>query len=289
MQTFITKHNSSKLVFEMDKVDVDINQEIFRIDFIWFGDYEIKEILAFKQLYKDPDNFFKYYKKRKPVDTKTYVYEGKYPAYHKESDCPRLTSSFTNVRIPEEIKKRGDEEIQKFRNWYKENSYLLENDKIDIFLERMRLRFNLERVPEQVDYDNSGVESHESLELDELDLRIERLISNANDFYLRSYKNTTILDNFGKISFIYKGKKPPYNNNTQYSNEEIWEVLKDFEENYKANIKHLLKEYYRIKYNPELEFDGTILDQLGFQKCGYCFGRVDVDSFLDYLDDDLPF
>jgi len=260
----------------MDKVNVDIDKEIFRIDFLWFGNYEIKEILAFKLLYEDPDSFFKQYKKREPIDTKRYVFEGKKPAYHKLFNCPRLTSSFTNVRIPEEIRKRGDEEIEKFRKWFKENSYLIESARKDIFYERLRLRFRLTSNPEEVDYDNSGVESHESMELEELDLRIERIISNANDFYLRSYKNTSILDNFGKISFIYKNRKPPYSNNTNYSNEEIWEVLKDFEENYKIEIKHLLKEYYRIKYNPELEFSGILLGQLGLQHEGVFAGSSPV-------------
>ena len=35
-------------------------------------------------------------------------------------------------------------------------------------------------------------------------------------------------------------------------------------------LKKALIEYYRIKFNPNIEMNGLILDQLGFKQCRNC-------------------
>ena len=132
------------------------------------------------------------------------------------------------------------------------------------------MRFNLSVRPEVVDYNNSGVETVDNLNLEELDKRITELITNANNFYISNLKNKIILDHFGKFAYIYRNKKIPTPNNSGYSNEDIWAILKIFDETYKTPIIKLLREYYRIKYNPEIKFEGKLLEQLGFKNCNQC-------------------
>ena len=51
---------------------------------------------------------------------------------------------------------------------------------------------------------------------------------------------------------------------------QISEVLKRFEIEYKRLLISLLKEYYRLKYNPNLVFEENILSGLGFRQCKVC-------------------
>lgn len=269
MEAFITNSNAKSIVYNLDVNTIDVEGEIFRIEFKWFSIYEVKGLLAFKLLFEDPEKFFQQYKKRKAIDTKQYIFEGKLPSYHLKPNCERLLSRFHNYKIPDEIKAQGDGKIAEFRLWFAENMDSLEKDPA-FFLERMRMRFNLSVRPEVVDYENSGVETVENLNLEELDKRISELIENANHFYISDLKNTTILNHFGKFAFIYRTRKSPNPNNSGYSDEEIWKVLQKFDNTYKTPIITLLREYYRIKYNPEIKFEGKLLEQLGFQPCNQC-------------------
>lgn len=270
MKAYITNSNSKRIVYKLDLENIDINEEIFHIEFKWFSKYEVKGLLAFKLLYQNPEEFFKQYKRRNTIDTKKYVYEGQPPAHHLSPDCERIQSSFHNYKLPDEIKERGEDAIREFREWFKEHSYLMD-DKMELFLDRLRYKFGLEKRPEVVDYTNSGVEIIENLNLEELESEIEKKIKKSNEYYNSSYKVKVILDNFGMQSFIYKDNKEPYRNRTNYNNEEIWSVLKEFDEEYKTPITFLLREYYRVKYNPELEFEGALLEQLGFEPCRQCY------------------
>lgn len=269
MEAYITNANAKKLVYNLDMNSIDIDKEIFKINFKWFNQYEIKSLLAFRLLFEDPKLFFEKYEKRIPVDTKQYIYEGKSPSYHYYDECPRLLSQFNNYKIPEEIKDQGDDKIAEFRFWFIENIDSLETTP-DYFYERLRMRFKLIQSPEVVNYKNSGVENFDNLNLDELENRIITLIEHANEFYLSSEKNRIILDHFGKSSFIYKEKKNPNSNNSGYSNKEIWDVLRKFDTEYKSPIMHLLREYYRVKYNPDIKFEGILLERLGYKLCAQC-------------------
>ena len=40
---------------------------------------------------------------------------------------------------------------------------------------------------------------------------------------------------------------------------------------YKNQLKDLLKTYFRVKFNGDLKFEGHLLVQLGFKPCRQCF------------------
>jgi hypothetical protein len=282
MKAYVTNSNAKSIIYKLDVDSIDTNQAIYKIDFRWFSNYEVKSLLAFKLLFQNPEEFFKKYKRKKAIDKKEFVFEGHLPSHHNTPDCERLLANFFNYKIPDEIKSKGDNAITEFREWFKEHMYLME-DRMDFFLNRMKWKFDLKERPKVVDYKNSGAEQIESMDLETLEKRIELLIKNANNFYTSNHKHKVVLDNFGRNSFIWREKKSPFNNNTNYTNEQIWEVLKEFEETYKTPIANLLREYYRVKFNPELEFEGCLLEQLGFQPCRKCYGHDYISLFDDSI------
>ena len=274
----LTNSNSKRIVYKLNLDNFDASEEIFHIKFKWFSKYEKKGLLAFKLLFQNPEEFFRKYKPRKAIDTRQYVFEGQASAHHKDPSCERILSSFHNYKLPEEIKEKGEEAIQEFRNWFKEHSHLME-DKMDLFLDKLKWKFGLEERPDVVDYKNSGVEIIENLNLEELESEIENKIEKTISWYNSSNKIRVMLDNFGVSSYIYKDKRKPYYNRTNYSNKEIWTVLREFEEEYKTPITFMLREYYKVKYNPELKFEGSLLEQLGFEPCRQCYDSKYIDEF----------
>ena len=81
----------------------------------------------------NPERFFnEYYVRIVNIDTREYVRKEYPPAYHISRECERLNSDFHNYLIPKEIKERGDDEIKKYRAWFKEflDSDILEHAKI---------------------------------------------------------------------------------------------------------------------------------------------------------------
>lgn len=273
MEAYITKSNAKNIIFNLDVSVIDIQKEIFRIEFKWFSGYEIRSILAYRLLFENPNLFFQKYLKKKAIDTKQYIFANKLPSYHSNENCERLLSKFLNYKIPDEIKEQGDEKIMEFRAWFIENIESFEKDPV-FFAERLRMRFNLEIRPEVVNYENSGVQTFNNLNMEELDKLIVKKIENSESFYNQSEKNKIVLDNFGKCAFLYKEKKVPTSNNTAYSNQEIWEVLKEFDTEFKEPLISLLREYYRVQYNPEMKFEGQLLEQLGFLHCNQCENEI---------------
>ena len=101
--------------------------------------------------------------------------------------------------------------------------------------------------------------------------KLNTLIKEAGKFYYKSQKHTKILKQYSKFAFLGAYKDDLYNNNTGYSDEVVKELLLEYEEQYKKPIIDMLYNYYRVKFNPELEMEGALLDQLGFRPCIHCF------------------
>ncbi len=85
--------------------------------------------------------------------------------------------------------------------------------------------------------------------------------------------NTTILKRFSKFTYIAYESNDIYNNDTGYSDEEVKELLKGYDEEFKKPLKRHLIDYYRIKLNPEIKMEGNFLEQLGFKPCGLCHSQ----------------
>lgn len=75
-----------------------------------FSKYEQHELLAFKKLMENPEEFMNEIYEKLPIkeDTFWWVYEEHNPpAYHFDLACPRLKSDFKNYKIPTSIRFRN--------------------------------------------------------------------------------------------------------------------------------------------------------------------------------------
>lgn len=176
---FLTKSNSLKIIARIDFQKIgNLEGEIYIKPIYFFSNYEKNNLLGLKELLINPEKFIKeYYVPIKNTDNFKYVFEGGYPAYHAKSECERLNSNYKNFEIPEQVREKGKEEVIKFRAWFKENQQLLE--KPEVFAARLQMAFGASINPKSVDYENSGVEEKENLNLEELEIRINKIISNA--------------------------------------------------------------------------------------------------------------
>ncbi|MEH1009436.1 hypothetical protein VDP25_16985 [Winogradskyella sp. ECml5-4] len=297
---YLTKSNSLRIIASIDFKKIgNMNGNVYKKPIYFFSYYEKNNLLGLKELLKDPENFIReYYVPIENKDKLKYVFEGGKPAYHSNHDCSRLNSNFRNFEIPEEIRERGKPEVERFRKWFKENQYLLE--KPDVFVARIFIAFKIKINPKAIDYDNSGVEVIDNLNLQELESRIDKYISQAGQYFNKAdNEKKEIIRKFQKFTFLAYSENDIKNNDTRFSDVAIKKFLKQYDSHFKKPIKELLIEYYRVLHNPDLKFEGNLLEQLGFKPCKSCVEDVMYNkstskpianhNSINEMDDDLPF
>ena len=282
---YITKFNSSRVIRQIDEKLIDIIDHNYykkRIGFL--SDQEIKRLIVYKKLLENTDDFFEHYYSR-IKDTQTFIFENK-PSFHKDAHCPNLHSSFDNIKIPDKIKEKGKTSIEEFRKWAKENYELYQNDR-EAFKARCCMKFGLLYPVDMRDVggDNSGVDFKKNYNLQELEREIDKLIKDARDFYYSSDTTMTILSEYRNKMFLRLDKYEVRYNNTPYSQEEIKKVLEKQYKSFNEPVVWLLQEWLRINFNPELSFEGRLLEQLGFKNCPVCYSDYNPQT----IDDDYFF
>ena len=302
MNVYITKSNASKIIMNLNLSKIEIEGNLYkeeknRILKAMFSKYEQHELLAFKKLMENPEEFMNEIYEKLPIkeDTFWWVYEEHNPpAYHFDLACPRLKSDFKNYKIPTSIRFRNiffdgnreflvmkklnteekeilEKNVDEYRNWWRsEGDILYEKDK-DIFLMRVNNRFPGAMIRSITEFDakNSGVETICSNNPMDIEAKIDQLIRESGQYYHKSDKNRSILSNYSKRNPYTT--KPFSSNNTGYKDDEIRELLKEYNKLFKFPLKYYLKEYYRIKNNPDLKMEDSLLEQLGFRSCGCCY------------------
>jgi hypothetical protein len=266
MKVHITNYNSSKIIQSLDLNKIDIDREVYHIDFKFFSDYEIKYLLSFRMLYERPEKFFECYVKQNITDSLKYVFAEHIPAYHKSYSCTRLLSDFNNYKLPKEIINKGTIVVHQYRQYFME--VFRDETDIQIALEKIRVKFDLSEDPKKISFKNSGHSDHINIELYKLENEIDALIFKANQYYLSSPDIKYILDKYGKITFRHQ--EMIYFDKLFKDERFIQTIITKLEDEYKKPLKILLKEYYRVKYNPELKFENTLLEQIGFVLCKSC-------------------
>ncbi|MFT6842274.1 MAG: hypothetical protein ACJASR_001040 [Psychroserpens sp.] len=255
---YITKANESNII---SNLDLKGSKEDFEclydrsISFI-LSTPELRLLFLYKELCSHPQDAFSAFKKTKKTDTKTYVWEGTARAYHFKNNCSRLTAEFTNLTIPPEIQVKGNILIEKYRVFVKDNKELLVQNE-SRFLDKLEAQFLLKNRPQKVSFENSGVYEFTNYDLKKLKSEIDDLILSAEKHMNRdeeTYKEIKA-KGFGthKIDEAKISGHPLY----------IWH-------NYKLNLKSLLRNYYRVRFNPEMKFEKSSLDQIGLQPCSTC-------------------
>ena len=95
--SYITSHNSFKIVNRDNLKDLKLEGEIYKSKITIFSRHEEASLLAVQELMKDPDKYFKnIYNPILAKDTKKYVYKEQQPGYHTYKDCPRLTGEYAD-------------------------------------------------------------------------------------------------------------------------------------------------------------------------------------------------
>jgi hypothetical protein len=295
-KVFITRANYQRMFKKFDLKNIpDLQGEVYKRPIYFFSRFEIKDLLVMQALLKDPENFVGlYYNPIYREDTFRYVYENGQPAYHKLQACPRLNSQFKNFEVPEEIREKGREEVTRFRNWFKQNRELFEND-TKRFSEMLELYFSVRVNPKTIEQNSSGSQLVINYNLEELEVEIDRLVKAAGRFYYANEKNTSILKRFSQWTYLAYKPSQIERNETGYSDEEVKGLLTQYDTEFKKPLKKLLVEYYKVTYNPNLSFSGELLDKLGFKCCVTCENGLLLDEIDNILNinniesNDLPF
>jgi len=289
-KVYITIANSIRILkkINLDEIE-DIDDEIYFRPIYFFSKKEAKRLLLIKSFYKEPEKFaFHIYKPIANEDTLKYVYESEQPpAYHIDNKCERLLSDFKNFQIPFEIKHRAQEkaielgmsdedssefiyeQVRKFRDWFKIYENLFKED-LSEFLKKLDINWNIQRNIEEIELKNSGVLEYQDYDLKKLENEINGIIDEANNYFSNNKNKQQIIKKFQKLTFLAYISGEIYNNDSGLSDNDLKEFLKYYDETYKKRTVSLLIEYYRVKYNPELSFEGYLLERLNFKPCGTC-------------------
>lgn len=245
----------SKLVY-VDPSNYDLE---YKSKINIFSDNEIKWLISIKDLFINFDIYIdKSFNKASLVDTFSYVREGSAPAYHQLQDCDALNADYVNYEIPGEIKGKGINHINKYRRIFKENEHLIHSD-FELFKKRLSAAFFIRnpKAFDEITRENSGNILFDNIDLESIEKDIDALVEEAENFRDSSSINTKIIEEKGGLYKI-----------SEYDHEKR-RVLEQWQ-NLKKEIKNNLINYYTIKYSPDLNFEGYLLEGLGFKKCGHC-------------------
>lgn len=241
---------------------------------------ERRRLAIIKELFSNPEiAISSIFIKQNRVDTFSYVNEGGQPAYHSDSNCEFLHADLRTHEIPDEIKNipNREEKIKKvveYRKWFKLHKHMLDTKEgTEKFLFERFHHFNLKNVNEMLvkHEKNSGVTAVENINLETLERDIDALINAATKFKLEP-KNRDVIIDYGDDSKI------KLSDNTRQ------EILNKWHD-YKSRLKSMMVDYFMVKFNPELNFSLTLLEQLGFKYCQRCADAAQRVEFTD----DLPF
>ena len=286
---YITNFNFRRILqgIRINDEDVGCTRDVFdgliKNDSFWvdiFNKFEKRSLLFFMECMMDP-NIIKNLQSFKGIgqreDTYTYVYEIQQPCYHLNPECEYLHSSYENYYIPKEIREKGSDTVIEYRSWFNENRELfekkLEKKDFETLEYRIKMKFDVKveekELEKAVSRANSGVGVMYN-NLDEIKVAIKDMVDKMIDYENQSPRYKTILYHYRKRAYLGTKDEPIEGIKMSYSSDDIKFVLREFEENYKAPLTELLQTYYRIKYNPDLEFEQSVLEKLGFRKCSFC-------------------
>lgn len=271
--SFITKNNARQLEYQVDRDEIEkiMLDDLYKLSLWMLTKKEQQWLAAARIFYENPEFYVNHiYKKSERKADSNLVYPPGPPAYHARQDCEVLRRDYVNYEIPLEIIGRGEDAVREFREWWKSQEQLL-NSNSKRFLELMSIRWLLLNPPslQSITADNSGVETLENPEFAEVELEIDDLIKAMNEIR-RSHP--VLIKEYGKRTFAVR------NGSIQIDDASDRRVLEDWDSK-KDLLKRKLRLFFQLRFNPELEISGSVLDSLGFKKCKRCHEREQAFSF----------
>lgn len=222
---------------------------------------EMALLCIYKEILADLDEGISIFRKIEKRDDFNFVYEGIQPAYHADKYCKKLHSDFQNYELPDRVK-HNPEGAEKFRQIFRENFDYIKNNKSDVAKIRINSAMGWEmeyQCISPVEFANSDSIGLEEYDLEILKNRIHKIMFDAERFRSSSDEVKKQINNLGYGT--HKLKERDINGHPI----NIWHKIK-------IDLKNTIQTYFRVRLNPDLKFDGSLLDQLGFRPCSMCRG-----------------
>lgn len=271
MKVYITSANAKKIEQNInpDKARTLYLDEIYHLSLWMFSIKEREWLAAAKTFYQNPEFYIqRFYEKIDAGSNKEteFVWVGSNsPAYHRKSSCKYLHSDFKNYLIPPEISQRGEGEKNRFRSWFEENAKSFDLDdpsRIQALCARIKLQFNLANPPNMQAFEkrNSGVDEFDNISIQELEKTIDEKIKEMNSLATTKRK---IIGEYGRRCHLVLKKELKIENASDDAFLREWCQQK-------KDLHQTLKTYFKIRFNPDLEFKAELLDAIGFHECREC-------------------
>ncbi|RZJ87822.1 MAG: hypothetical protein EOO20_15165 [Chryseobacterium sp.] len=268
---YLTIATANPIIKKMDIESLEcIAQELYSKDIFFFNRRERANLTGIKQLFENPDRFLEYYNPVEVVDTLKYVFPETQPAYHRDSTCEKLNSTFKNYLIPVPIQDKGSQEVEVFRKWFKQMNCAQMDVEKYIFSIQQRFLYVGKINPKSIEYANSGLSAMDNYSLVEMEAKIDELLLEFNEYFHSNAVVRDILHRFQKWTFLGFKDQPIQNNFTGISDADLKSLLRGVEEKWKKPVRDYLIEYFRIRFNPTLEFSGHLLNRLELRACSHC-------------------
>ena len=248
-----------------------------------FSWWEVNELLTFKEFCKDTkmavEHFYR--KIEKPLDSLKYVDPERCPAYHCDRNCEAMHSSLQRIEIPEEIREQGKDKVQEFRKWWKSNESIRE-EKPDAFVAKLNLAFGTKLHGYEVeDKSNYGVhDMTDNRSIKEINKEIRTKFNDLFKWAKDEERRKKIFVKFKFLSFLGDSDYPILIDTGNFTESEIKTVLRDVHSR-KKEIVEELKKLYQRRYIPDLNFQTSLLENLGFVPCYTCMGGIAEEHVFD--------
>ncbi len=264
---FITEANLRKFLRTINPSSLDLGSVHVVYKLMCLNKLDVFYLRSWKSILKD-ENFIRDSKLTLTVkpDNYKWVYEGRSPAFHYSNKCSKLFSDYENFEVPSDIREKGKDTVFEFRSWFVENKerFKLCPEVFEVeLLAKYGIHSNLKGVFVQR---NSAFDINE-LSLEELDKAMSKLMrKNLSAF---NGKKQNIFRSYGRQIYLAY-RDDVLDPRSGVSDNYIKSILKDFDENVRKPLIRNIELHYRIKYNPELEFEKEQLELAGFKPCSYC-------------------
>lgn len=264
-QVFITqakfKGITSKLYWMPDANRIDIPElqvelEIKKL----LSQQEIRLLAVYQLMCQNPREAFMKFQKvnQQAHKTSRMLFVAETSAYHCDASCSTLHNEYKNFELPAEVIARNNpQEIARIRAFAEENKALLTENE-EQFIYKLQANFGLKQDIKKIVVPNSGVAETENYDLPSVLNAIKELLAQAENFRNQDPETSDIISRLGYAT--HKRREATEPNHVLY----VWHHT------YKGQLKTLLQTYFRLKFNPELKFEGALLEQLGFKPCRRC-------------------
>lgn len=271
--SFITKNNARNLEYQVNRSEIEkiMLDDLYKLSLWMLTKKEQQWLGAARMFYENPEFYLNHiYQKSERKADPNLVYVAGSPAYHEKHDCDVLKQDYVNYEIPVEIIGRGDDIVSAFREWWKSEEQLL-NSNPRRFLEIMSIKWLLINPPSlrSITANNSGVETLENPDIAHVEMEIDKLIDSMNEIRI---DNPLLIKDYGKRTFAVINGTVPIESSSDRKILDDWDRKKNL-------LKRKLRLFFQLRFNPDLEISGSVLDSLGFKKCKRCHESEQAFSF----------